>query len=56
MYEVWLRLLAEGVPQRSQFKLVFVGRPGWMVDELMHSLTGDERLAGTLEVVDLCER
>ncbi len=52
MYEVWLRLLAEGVPQRSQFKLVFVGRPGWMVDELMHRLTGDERLAGNLELLD----
>src|SRR5262245_47547147 len=51
MYEVWLRLLAEGVPQASGFKLVFVGRPGWMVDELMASLEQDTRLAGTMRVL-----
>jgi glycosyltransferase involved in cell wall biosynthesis len=51
MYEVWLRLLAEGVPQRTGFKLVFVGRPGWMVDELMANLSSDTRLAGTLRVL-----
>lgn len=51
MYEVWLRLLADGVPQAGGFKLVFVGRPGWMVDELMASLEQDTRLAGTLRVL-----
>jgi glycosyltransferase involved in cell wall biosynthesis len=51
MYEVWLRLLAEGVPQAGGFKLVFVGRPGWMVDELMASLEQDTRLAGTLRML-----
>jgi len=51
MYEVWLRLLAEGVPQRTEFKLVFVGRPGWMVDDLMRRLKSDPRLAGTMHIL-----
>lgn len=51
MYEVWLRLLAEGVPQLTEFKLVFVGRPGWMVDDLMRRLKSDLRLAGTLRIL-----
>lgn len=35
---VWRRLLARGVPQLHGFKLVFVGRPGWMVDGLLAEL------------------
>ncbi len=35
---VWRRLLAEGVPQAADFSLVFVGRPGWMVDDLVPEL------------------
>ncbi|MTW16655.1 glycosyltransferase [Rhodoplanes serenus] len=50
--DVWLRLLAEGVPQATGFKLVFVGRPGWMVDELVQALDTDPRLAGTLLRLD----
>jgi glycosyltransferase involved in cell wall biosynthesis len=38
IYEVWLKLLAEGVPQRANFKLVFCGRVGWMVGDLMREL------------------
>jgi glycosyltransferase involved in cell wall biosynthesis len=48
LYEVWLRLLAEGIPQRAAFKLVFVGRPGWMVEDLIHDLTTDARIADSL--------
>ena len=51
IYDVWLKLLQENVPQRSQFKLVFVGRPGWMVDGLMRALKEDARLADTLLVL-----
>ncbi|MFO1061552.1 MAG: glycosyltransferase family 1 protein [Dongiaceae bacterium] len=35
---VWRRLLARGIPQRHDFRLVFVGRPGWMVDALLAEL------------------
>lgn len=51
LYEVWLRLLEQGIPQRTGFKLVFVGRPGWMVDDLMRDLTTDRRIADSLRVM-----
>jgi glycosyltransferase involved in cell wall biosynthesis len=51
LYRVWLRLLAEGVPQETGFKLVFAGREGWQVEELMAALRSDKRPAGTLRVL-----
>ncbi|EJW13325.1 putative glycosyltransferase WbpX, putative [Rhodovulum sp. PH10] len=48
LYETWLRLLADGVPQKTGFKLVFVGRAGWMVDDLVKALDTDPRIAGSL--------
>jgi glycosyltransferase involved in cell wall biosynthesis len=50
IYEVWTRLLAAGVPQRTGFKLVFAGRVGWMVEDLMRDLR-DGRLGGTVCVL-----
>jgi glycosyltransferase involved in cell wall biosynthesis len=49
LFSVWKRLLAEGVPQASRFKLVFVGRRGWLVDDLLaeideHPSAGDSLL------------
>ena len=38
LVEVWRRLLARGVPQHAGFKLVFVGRRGWMVDDLLSEI------------------
>jgi glycosyltransferase involved in cell wall biosynthesis len=52
LVEVWRRLLDAGVPQATGFKLVFVGRPGWMVDDLVTDLDTDPRLAGTLLRLD----
>jgi len=51
LYEVWLRLLAEGVPQTHGFKLVFVGRPGWLIGDLVEKLERDPRLQGTIIVL-----
>jgi len=51
IYEAWVKLLAAGIPQRSRFKLVFAGRKGWMVDDLMRDLRRDPRIAGTLQVL-----
>ena len=45
---VWLKLLAEGIPQRTGFKLAFVGRPGWKVDKLIDQLKNDTRLRNSL--------
>ena len=52
LYQVWRRLVSEGVPQASGFKLVFVGRPGWMVDELLAEIKNDSRLAEQLLIID----
>jgi glycosyltransferase involved in cell wall biosynthesis len=49
LFSVWKRLLAEGIPQTNRFKLVFVGRRGWLVDDLLaeidaHPSSGDSLL------------
>ena len=69
LLSVWKRLLSEGVPQAAQFGLVFVGRAGWLVDDLMidlkalngaknrfHLLTGigDEELASLYRHAAFC--
>lgn len=46
LFEVWKRLLAAGIPQQHDFRLVFVGRRGWLVDELIAELDAHES-AGT---------
>jgi glycosyltransferase involved in cell wall biosynthesis len=51
IYDAWIKLIEAGVPQRARFKLVFVGRVGWMVDDLLRDLRGDPRIAGTLAVL-----
>lgn len=51
LYEVWLRLLADGVPQECRFKLVFVGRLGWLIGDLIEKLERDPRLQGTIVVL-----
>jgi glycosyltransferase involved in cell wall biosynthesis len=38
LLRVWRRLLADGVPQRHRFNLVFVGRRGWKVDPLLREI------------------
>ena len=48
IYNVWLRLLAERLPQNRGFKLVFVGRLGWEVDKLVDQLKNDTRLSDYL--------
>ena len=51
LYRVWLRLLAEGVPQAAAFRLVFVGRPGWMMESFERTLREDARLGDSLVVL-----
>ncbi len=48
---VWTRLLREGIPQELDVGLVLVGRPGWMVDDLMKSLLTCDRI----EILDNAE-
>ncbi len=51
IYEAWIKLLEAGIPQRSRFKLVFAGREGWMVGDLMRDLRRNARIAGTIEIL-----
>jgi glycosyltransferase involved in cell wall biosynthesis len=51
IYQAWLALLEAGIPQRTRFKLVFAGRIGWLVDDLVESLRRDPRLAGTIQIL-----
>ena len=52
LYRVWQRLFTEGVAQARGFKLVFVGRPGWLVDELIATLRNEQALAGQILIID----
>lgn len=38
LLDAWERLLALGIPRTHDFRLVFVGRPGWMVDDVLSRL------------------
>ena len=51
LYRVWLRLLDAGVPQANGFKLIFVGRAGWMTEALEAQLRTDPRLVGSIVVL-----
>jgi glycosyltransferase involved in cell wall biosynthesis len=52
LYRVWVSLLEAGVPQAHGFKLVFVGRPGWMTEPLLLALRTDPRVAGSLILLE----
>jgi len=51
LYRVWRRLMAEGVPHAASFKLVFAGRPGWMVDDLLADIRHDPQIAGQILMI-----
>jgi glycosyltransferase involved in cell wall biosynthesis len=51
LYRVWLRLLEAGVPQANGFKLVFVGRPGWLMEAFEAALRHDSRIKDSLIVL-----
>jgi len=48
LFEVWKKLLAAGVPQQQDFKLVFVGRRGWLVDDLIAELEAHDSVGDSL--------
>jgi glycosyltransferase involved in cell wall biosynthesis len=51
LYEIWLRLLAEGVPQHARFKLVLVGEPHGIDAELLHAIQDEGRLDHSLKLL-----
>jgi len=48
LLRVWRRLLDAGIPQRFGFRLVFVGRRGWAVDDVLRQLDQPEAFQGTV--------
>lgn len=50
LLEIWKRLLAGGVPQQTGIKLVFVGRPGWKMEDFFDRLRSDPALSETLHI------
>lgn len=55
LLDAWRRLRAEGLPAGQGFTLVFVGKPGWMVDDLVAEIRREESGGGALrwlETVD----
>ena len=48
LLDIWERLLARGIPQQSRFKLVFVGRDGWMTGDVMRRLGAPAAFDGTV--------
>ena len=50
--QVWRRLALDGVPQKYGFKLVFAGRRGWMVDDLLSDLAKDLLLVENIVVLN----
>ncbi len=51
LFRVWRRLLEE-LPADQVPTLVFAGRIGWLVDDLMHQITNTSYLDGKLVVVE----
>jgi glycosyltransferase involved in cell wall biosynthesis len=51
LYRVWRRLMAEGVPQKAGFKIVFVGREGWMIDDLIADIRSDRELSAEMLMI-----
>jgi glycosyltransferase involved in cell wall biosynthesis len=51
LYRLWRKLLMEGVPQATGFKLVFVGRRGWLVDELLDRIEADDLVRDSLLIM-----
>jgi glycosyltransferase involved in cell wall biosynthesis len=52
IYDIWKSLTERRVPQRKRFKLVFVGREGWMTGALTRELRSASQDTGTILVLN----
>lgn len=48
LFEAWKRLLASRIPQKHDFKLVFVGRQGWMMQDFIDEMRAHESFGKSL--------
>jgi glycosyltransferase involved in cell wall biosynthesis len=51
LYNVWRRLVEDGIVQTHGFKLALVGRKGWMVDNLFSEILSDPTVRGKIEII-----
>jgi len=51
LFDVWRRLVEAGVPQAARFKLVFLGRRGWLVDDLLADIEADPSCHSSLHIL-----
>jgi glycosyltransferase involved in cell wall biosynthesis len=51
LLSTWRRLRAAGIPQAQDFKLVLVGRRGWLVDDLVRDIETDPDFGNNLLVL-----
>jgi glycosyltransferase involved in cell wall biosynthesis len=51
LYEAWDYCLRHGLIDRERDRLVFVGRAGWNVGDLMHEMTVNPNTAGTIVIL-----
>jgi len=48
LFLTWKRLLTAGIPQATGYKLVFVGRKGWLVDQFVEELQSHPSFGDTI--------
>lgn len=51
LYEAWSYCIRHGMVDRERDRLVFVGRRGWHVDDLMHEIQADPVTEGTIVIL-----
>ncbi len=51
LFSVWKALLEKGIPQAVDFKLVFCGRQGWLVDDFVREMESDPSYGNSLIVL-----
>ena len=51
LFSVWKNLVAQCVPQAAGFKLVFCGRRGWLVDDLLSEMEADPSYGSSLMIL-----
>ena len=52
LYNIWRRLATDGVTQSYEYKLVFVGRRGWMVDDLLRQIRNDRIVSSQILIMN----
>lgn len=48
LVQAWRQLVSEGIPNRTEYKLVFVGRPGWKMGSFLEEISRDPSLKDSL--------